>query len=112
DARGFFDDAKSRLRRNQFGGTVGGPVFIPKIYDGHNRTFFLFSWESQRQEQGLVKLGIVPALEKAGDFSALGAIKDPVSKSDFPGRQIPLSRMSTTALQAQAFFPSPNRPGQ
>src|SRR5947209_17131582 len=114
DARGFFDDGKSRLRRNQFGGTVSGPVLIPKIYDGRNRTFFLFSSENERQQQGEVKLGIVPTLEqKAGNFSALGTIKDPLLKNtNFPSNQIPASRLSSVALQAQEFFPLPNRPGQ
>ena len=43
DARNYFDVAKSELRRNQFGATLGGPLVIPGTYDGHNRTFFLFS---------------------------------------------------------------------
>src|SRR5258708_1473648 len=46
DARNFFDAGKSELRRNQFGATVGGPVSIPKLYSGRDRTFFLISWES------------------------------------------------------------------
>ena len=40
----------SALHRNQFGATLSGPVFIPKIYQGKDRTFFLFSWESYRQD--------------------------------------------------------------
>ena len=39
------------LNRNEFGGSVGGPVFIPKVYNGHNRTFFFFSWEDIRSLQ-------------------------------------------------------------
>src|SRR5215471_13319536 len=50
DARNFFDlTQKNKLRRNQFGGTLTGPVLIPRLYDGRNRTFFMVSWESQRQ---------------------------------------------------------------
>jgi hypothetical protein len=87
DARNFFDVAKSALRRNQFGGTFSGPLLIPKTYDGHDRTFFLFSWESFRQVQGSNSLGVVPtALERAGDFSQsfdatgkLILIKDPLA---------------------------------
>ena len=43
DARNFFDLAKSKLRRHQYGATVTGPVAIPKLYNGRNKTFFLFS---------------------------------------------------------------------
>ena len=43
DATGYFDGEKSKLRRNQFGATVTGPVYMPKIYDGRNRTFFMFT---------------------------------------------------------------------
>src|SRR5262249_55271885 len=60
DARNFFDDEKTKLRRNQFGGVVGGPVWIPKLYNGRNRTFFLFSEESYRQILGNTKLSRVP----------------------------------------------------
>ncbi|MBV9082635.1 MAG: TonB-dependent receptor, partial [Acidobacteriaceae bacterium] len=81
DARGFFDDSVSRLRRHQFGGTLSGPVAIPHVYNGKDRTFFLFSWESQRQEQGSSKLGVVPtAAQRIGNFTAFGPIKDPLLK--------------------------------
>ena len=70
DARNFFDADKSKLRRNQFGANLLGPVFLPRIYDGRNRTFFMMSWESYRQSLGVTKLGRVPTeLERAGDFS-------------------------------------------
>jgi hypothetical protein len=46
DARKFFDPDKRKLRRNQFGGVLNGPVLLPRIYNGRDRTFFLFSWES------------------------------------------------------------------
>src|SRR5437868_15362941 len=45
DARNFYDADKSKLRRNQFGSSFTGPVVLPKIYDGHDKTFFLASWE-------------------------------------------------------------------
>jgi hypothetical protein len=48
DARDFFDPAKPPLRYNDFGGAVGGPVLLPGLYDGKNRTFFFFSYEGQR----------------------------------------------------------------
>ncbi len=51
DARNFFNQkpaAKPPLRMNDFGGTLGGPVMLPKLYNGHDRTFFFFSYEGQR----------------------------------------------------------------
>ena len=123
DARNFFDAGKSKLRQNQFGGTISGPVYLPKVYNGRDRTFFLFSWESFRQTQGQTNLGIVPtAAQRAGDFSLTGPISDPLTAgtctgskgrgSCFPNAQIPQSRLSRQAQGAQAFYPLPNRPGQ
>src|SRR5260370_35736405 len=60
DSRNFFDTSKSELRRNQFGGMANGPVLIPKLYNGHNRTFFLFSWESSRHRPRPRPLRVVP----------------------------------------------------
>jgi hypothetical protein len=123
DARNFFDAGKSKLRRNQFGGTLSGPVWIPKLYDGSDRSFFLFSWESYRQIIGLNRLGIVPtALERMGDFSETAQpLRDPLLSGTctaqnraacFPGNQIPASRISPIAQKAMAYYPLPNRPGQ
>ena len=79
DARNFFDQNTSELRRNQFGGVLSGPVVVPKIYNGHDRSFFLFSWESYRQVQGSATLGVVPTLaQRAGNFSQTGPIADPL----------------------------------
>src|SRR2546427_577232 len=70
DARSFFDVEKSKLRRNQFGATVGGPVLLPKIYNGRNRTFFLVTWDSLRSITGKTQRGITPVPEMlSGDFS-------------------------------------------
>ena len=122
DARNTFDPSKAPLRRNQFGGMLNGPVMIPKLYNGRNKTFFLFSWESYRQRTGDVQLGIVPtAAQRNGDFSAFAPLKDPLNSATcsatsaagcFPGNQIPKSRISPIALKAMAFYPLPNRPGQ
>ncbi len=122
DARNFFDADKSKLRRNQFGGTVGGPVAIPKLYNGHDKTFFLFSWESYRQVLGETRLGRVPtALERQGDFSETGLLTDPLASGSctatiktkcFPGSIIPASRFSPIALKVAAFYPLPNLPGR
>ncbi len=70
DATGYFDGTKSKLRRNQFGATLMGPVVLPKVYDGRNRTFFMFTWESLRVTDGKTQRGIVPSPAfLKGDFS-------------------------------------------
>jgi len=59
-------------RKNDYGGTLGGPVWIPKLYNGRDKTFFFFSWEQYRQTQGSTITSTVPtAAERQGDFSAL-----------------------------------------
>jgi hypothetical protein len=111
NARNFFATTIPPYRRNQFGGMLSGPVVIPKLYSGRNRTFFMFSWESYRQAVGSSATIVVPTLAvKQGAFS--GSIKDPLNNNTaFPGNQIPQSRMSPAALAAQAFYPAPNYPG-
>ena len=70
DARSFFDPVRLPLHRNQFGATVTGPVVLPKLYNGHDKTFFLLSVEAFRQANGETRLNHVPSpLERAGDFS-------------------------------------------
>src|SRR5256885_1998120 len=59
-------------RQNNFGGSLGGPVRIPKIYDGRNKTFFFFSWEQYRNNPGTTSTTTLPTpAELTGDFSAL-----------------------------------------
>ena len=120
DARGYFDIAKSKLRRNQFGATVGGPVFIPKLYDGRNRTFFMFTWDKLKVINGKTQRGITPGPEMlAGDFSkatdAFGKlipVTDPLAKAvPFPRNQIPISRFDPVAVKLASFFPKPNLTG-
>jgi outer membrane receptor protein involved in Fe transport len=119
DATGFFDIEKSKLRRNQFGATISGPVFLPKLYDGRNRTFFMVTWESLRVVDGKTQRGIVPWPEMLkGDFSravdAFGKplkITDTLSKAPFPNNQIPLSRLDPVSLKMAAYFPLPNLTG-
>jgi len=121
DARNFFDAGKSKLRRNQFGGTLSGPVYLPKLYNGRNRTFFLFSWESYREINGDNRLGVVPTeLEHKGDFSQTRAtngklvtITDPfANNAPFAGNVIPAARWHSVATKLMPWYPLPNRPGQ
>src|SRR5215472_1080390 len=58
--------------QNDFGGSLGGPVWIPKLYNGHNKSFFFFSWEQYRKNEGTSNITTLPTdAERAGDFSAL-----------------------------------------
>ncbi len=116
---------KDSLRQNNFGGVLTGPVVIPKIYDGHNRTFFMFNYEGRIRRQGrLAQTANHPPLAfRSGDFSALlnrrdnntGAalpsitIVDPLTGTAFPGNIIPDNRISPAAKELMKFWPNPQR---
>src|SRR5262245_50829543 len=89
DAKGYFDPERLKLRRHQFGATVSGPVWLPKIYDGRNRTFFLFAWDSLRQIDGNAERVLVPTPEMLrGDFSkATDAAGKPIVLMDTVNRR-------------------------
>jgi hypothetical protein len=69
DSADFFQDAagikKGKYQRNQFGGTVGGPVFLPHVYDGRNKTFFFFDYEGTRIRQAVPVITSVPTVAEA-----------------------------------------------
>ncbi|HEY7391964.1 MAG TPA: TonB-dependent receptor [Bryobacteraceae bacterium] len=66
--------ARPRNRRNDFGGTLGGPIIIPKIYNGRDKTFFFFAYEQYLEGSQYNFTDTVPtAAMRAGDFSALSA---------------------------------------
>ena len=73
NARNFFAPARDLLKRNQYGGTVGGPVTIPKLYSGKDKTFFFFGYQGTKiRSVGNTTSAFVPtAAERIGDFSAL-----------------------------------------
>jgi hypothetical protein len=108
------------FQRNQFGGTVGGPVRLPR-YDGRNRTFFFFNYEGNRQYQQATRVTSVP-LEPfwKGDFSSLLPsiqLRDPLvtGRPNIPGNRLDQylngARISRTALSLQPYWGSPNQPG-
>ena len=58
-------------RKNDYGVNLGGPVWIPKVYNGRNKTFFFFNWEQYQQQQGASITSTVPTdAERGGDFSS------------------------------------------
>lgn len=106
-------------QQNNFGFTLGGPVTIPKVYNGKNRTFFYFSLDMFRQNLAQNQYGTVPTVAmKNGDFShfvnasgTLIPIYDPLTGQPFPGNIIPQSRFSPLAKSILPFIPNPNRAG-
>jgi hypothetical protein len=77
NAAGFVTNAlglkKAPLKQNEFGGTFGGPVWIPKVYDGHNKTFFFVEWTgfAYRPSSNNATLTTIPNAFRKGDFSQL-----------------------------------------
>lgn len=112
DARNFFDvtGRSAPNKRNQFGFLLSGPIYIPKLYNGRNRTFFMFSWEWQRQRNGATSTALVPtAQERAGDFSGTSTvIVDPFTKIPFPNNQIPQSRINPVGRGLLNLYPVSN----
>ena len=109
DSRNFFSLTRAVLKRNQFGGQIGGPLALPHV--GAHRTFFFVNYEGWRQRAGQVFNNIVPTVAmRSGDFSAAGLNKiyDPLGHTPFPGNVIPTSRISAQAQFFNAYIPNPN----
>lgn len=121
DARNVFElpgSAKQPLRRNTFGGVLSGPIWIPKLYDGHNKSFFTFNGELYRERRSTRAFGIYPSQRmRRGDLTeaffrrADGSfipVMDLDARVPFPGNQIPASRISPISQKLAAFWPEPN----
>jgi hypothetical protein len=108
--------------RSQFGGSIGGPFDIPKLYHGQNKTFFFVAYEGLRQSSATTATDAVPtALQRTGDFSqtrnAAGApitIYDPNTtvaqgsgyiRSPFPGNVIPTSMINPVSANIIKYSP-------
>ena len=88
------------LKRSQFGVTLGGPVVVPKLYNGRNKTFFFFSYQGTRIRQRPASsfTTVMDAAERSGNFSGVSnKFLDPLSGSPFPNNQIPASRIDPVA---------------
>lgn len=126
-------------KKNDYGVNLGGPVWIPKIYNGKDRTFFFFNWEQFTQHIGGTINSILPtAAQRGGDFSGdmtsdvlgtnactgspifRGEIFDPNTtaigpgglpcRTQFPGNRIPTSRISQVSTNFLGYLPTPNIP--
>ena len=116
DSRGYFESRsspKNPRERNQFAFEFDGPVMLPKLYDGRNRTFFMAAYEGVRSEARSTAFATVPTeLMRRGDFSEVSTpIRNPFTGQPFPGNVIPASMISETALRLLDYYPLPNRPG-
>lgn len=128
-----FGRTKTRQIINQFGGTVGGPVYIPRIYDGRqNKTFAFFNYEGIRELFGYRQTTTMPDERmRAGDFSHLrGANGQPINiynpfttrfdpnnpsvliRDQFAGNRIPEAMISPISRNVMKYMPLPNIPGQ
>jgi hypothetical protein len=125
--------AKPAVHYNEYGGTIGGPVWIPKVYKGTEKTFFFFNYNGIRNADPRFNIRSVPTgLERNGDFSQSYTtqlqngvrVKFPIQVFDpltvqgdangtrtlFPNMQIPVSRMSKVAQNIMKYIPLPNTP--
>lgn len=135
DANNFFSNRggipRARNVLNQFGATGGGPVVLPKLYDGHNRTFWFVNFEGLRDRRALSQTYTIPnPSELAGDFSGTrNAAGQPVLIADpfttrpdparpgnflrdlFPDNRIPANRIDAVASRVRTFWPRPTSQG-
>jgi hypothetical protein len=114
-------------RYNQYGGTIGGPVWIPKVYNGKNRLFFFFAYEGLKDSTpGGSRITVPTDAERGGDFSALlplgktyqlydpasaQLIKGAVVRQPLVGNIIPKSRLNNIALNYLKYLPAANQAG-
>lgn len=111
DARGFNETSVPRLNQNQFGYSLGGPVYIPRLYDGRNKSFFFGNYEGLRiKANSAPQYFWVPTSEQWS--GAVGqSIVDPQTQQPFPGtdgQTVPASRISEFAKAYQALALKPN----
>lgn len=130
NARGFYQRVRPIRRENEFGFSVGGPIYIPKIYNGKNRSFFFFNFNDYIFRSGPAnQFGSVPtAAFKAGNFNELRnpdgsliQLYDPATtqsdgqggftRQPFANNMIPGNRISAVSRGINAFIPDPQLPG-
>lgn len=109
---------------NQYSATAGGPMYVPKVFDGRNKLFWFFAFDGVKDSQPATTFMTVPtAAEKTGDFSALLGVKSPtilydpysavqsgttITRTAYAGNRIPSNRLSAIAKNYLSFFPDPN----
>ncbi|MGH9341472.1 MAG: carboxypeptidase regulatory-like domain-containing protein, partial [Acidobacteriota bacterium] len=118
DAANFFADEAAPLKLNHFGFTIGGPFFIPGVYNtDKTKDFFFYSQSIYFRRgpamNGATILARTPTLAmRQGDFTGQKTIKDTLTGEPFPGNIIPADRIDPNAsIILDAFYPLPNRSG-
>ena len=137
NANGFINNkylrSRSGSKQNQYGFTVGGPIYIPKVYNGRNKSFFFTDLEVSPTRDTAQRQLTMPLDEwKAGNFSNLKnssgtapiIIYDPLTghtdpndptkfvRTAFPNNTIPADRIDPVARNMVKYYPSPNFPAQ
>ena len=119
DANNYFNSGRVKppFQQNQFGGALGGPVYLPKLYNGRNRTFWFANYQGTRIRKGLTRLFTVPtSAMRGGDFSGLATVYDPASTSGntrqpFAGNRVPGTQFDPIMQRYLPLYPLPNRAG-
>lgn len=106
---------KAPFRWNQYGFTLGGPILIPKVFNGKDKLFFMSNFEGFRlRNQGQGIYSLPSAAMRTGDFSEIlsnTAIRDPLTDQPFPNNMVPSSRLHPIAQKLLEFYPEPNIAG-
>lgn len=115
NAKTYDFSLKTPERFNTFGGSLGGPLVVPRFYDGHNKTFFFFDYEGNRKSTADAVQYTVPTLaERQGDLSALapqmtGPLMNPFTGKAYPNYTIPGGQINqTTQALLNDYYPLPN----
>src|SRR5580700_1816837 len=114
DAKVLNFDKKAPKRFNTFGGSLGGPVRIPKLYNGKDKTFFFFDYEGNRKVTSQPEQYLVPSVaQRNGDLNGLSipnnTLIDPATGQPFPNNTIPTSKLNQSSLTLlNTFYPLPN----
>lgn len=121
---------RNPVRHNEYGFAIGGPVLLPRVYDGRNKTFFFFNFEQiQDRSPDNITATVPTAAQRMGDFSqtfngsTLIKIYDPLStvpdparpgsfiRTQFPDNKIPANRLNANALNLLQYYPLTNLAG-
>jgi hypothetical protein len=116
DAKNYFDSPTNPIppfHLNQFGANIGGPVIVPRLFNGKDKLFFFADYEGKRVSQAQTYINTVPTLAfRTGDFSALlpkTIIRVPGTNTPLPGNKV--QRIDPTAANLMALYPLPNIAG-
>lgn len=114
-AKSFFAESLPlpKYQRNEYGGNLSGPIYIPGLYNGKNRSFFFYAYEGYNLNQSATVSSQQPtALERQGIFTEFKAPILDTSGVPFPNNTIPVNLLNSVSLKLQNLLrPMPNLPG-